>query len=287
MLSKKIEIFGQQPGFRGGSCGGTTNEMKVDRKFPEDILQGRITAFDWTRFCGDVDKALIPANRFQLGCWGKLDCVAKVFFALGVIGLIVRLGNDDPLLPLLGLMVIPVVYFLVKWWLLYLAWENTAKKLRRVCHEHSENKPAVNFHLRQERHYTGCRGKDVTYFVECNVNDDEFPEIMEQGSSLVVPVEATPVFDPVDVTTSKTDLSPAVEGLKVERTKNDRILDLNRMIDILTEEEYNSVIDRIENDTSNYAIPIPVDQMEELERQRARLSNEAYTNQRKDILDNM
>lgn len=303
MLSKKVEIFGQNPGFRGGSCGGTdwSNRVKIDRQFPDE-LQGHMTVYDYTKFCEDVDKKLGSVNRALMRCWNIIGCVAKIFLGIGVIVSISNIVRGmDPTGLIIGAVFIPLVYLLWRYSAIRSAWNNAADKIRRVCKTESDKRPAVNFHLREERHYTSCTDRGVTYFIELIVDDEGSSGVMEQGlaNAAVTMAVATPVYDgaPIDVTAASSNISSSgakatspsanSNAVKAERSKDDRLQDLNQMVAMLTEEEYNRTLQRIENDTGNLAIPIPVDQMEELERQRATLSEGVYATQKKNILENM
>lgn len=300
MLTKKIEIVGQNPGFRGGCCGGTKTDIKIDRNFPNELLQGRMTTYEWTTFCESVDKALIRVNNVELKIWDKIECVAKFLFVVGVIVSITTYFRDEsPTVPIIGLVVVPAFYLVVRYAMVYLAWRTAAENISRECKKESRNRSTVNFHLREERHYASWKEKSVTYYIECiahdqdqSVSNEGTPGIMEQGMAgpVLTAVVATPVMevDPIDVTVGSDGAKAnSSKASKVERTKSDRIQDLNRMVAMLTEEEYNRALDMIENDSSNFVIPIPVDQMEELERQRATLSAGEYATRRKNILNNM
>ncbi len=299
MLTKKIEIVGQNPGFRGGCCGGTKTDIKIDRNFPNELLQGRMTTYEWTTFCEQVDKALIRVNNVELKIWDKIECVAKFLLGVGVIVSVAAYfsSGESPTVPMIGLVAVPAIYLVVRYVTVYLAWKTAAENISRECKTESRKRSTVNFHLREERHYASWKERSVTYYIECiahdqSASDEGTPGIMEQGMAgpVLTAVVATPVVEvnPIDVTVgSDSAKMNSSKSSQVERTKSDRMQDLNRMVAMLTEEEYNRALDMIENDRSNFAIPIPVDQMEELERQRATLSVGEYATRKRNILNNM
>mmetsp|Transcript_7654 Transcript_7654/g.8839 ORF Transcript_7654/g.8839 Transcript_7654/m.8839 type:complete len:295 (-) Transcript_7654:35-919(-) len=294
MLTQKIEIVGQNPGFRGGCCGGTKTDIKMDRNYPNDLLQGRMTTFEWTTFCEKIDKALIRVNNVELKIWERIACIAKFLLVVGVMVSIATYftSGESPTVPIIGLVAVPAIYLIGRYVIVYLAWKTAAENISRECKTESRKRSSVNFHLREERHYASWKERSVTYYIECiahdqPVTDEGSPGMMEHGMAgpVLTAVVATPVIEvnPIDVTGKNNPSKSA----KIERTKSDRLQDLNRMVAMLTEEEYNRALDKIENDLSNFAILIPVDQMEELERQRATLSEGEYAIRRKNILNNM
>lgn len=197
------------------SSGGLCANAGIDRTKPA-VLKPYLNDIEWMQFCNKVNGAIAPIHNSRRCALTLFGLTFVSFFVVIVAGFFAD-NSPGPILFAIpaGMMAVTLLTFLFA----AAKGKTVQSNIQRVCDEISDKKTDLNFHVRYEGHY---RHGDI------RSRGTQYIEVSTGGATT-------------------TDTSPAGMLAQLEaltKTNNpasaaDRLAELDKMKDMLTEEEYN------------------------------------------------
>ncbi len=238
-MSTRIDILGQ----RGGIHAQPGKNVIIDRKFP-GILNGRMSEFEWTSFCDNVDRAIAPIGplKTQLSRGAMRGGVLMfAFFAVIAVLVTTRVLSDKihMILPPLFIvfMIVPTVLSFRRFKLVAVQLSKIMADLEAVCQAESDKRSDVSFHVRAESYQTSSKRSSTINYIECSVGNAGTGGLsaMEAGlGGAINPPVATPVV-------GGSSMFESLSGnVSTQQNAAQRLADLEGIKALITEEEYDT-----------------------------------------------
>jgi hypothetical protein len=234
------------------SCGRTYG---IDRTMPA-IMNGRVSEYEWEHFCEQVDNLIVPLNKLQYLLLAGTIAVFVAFFVVLLLSFSsfssATVDNDSS--PTVNMYVFFLIPFGFMMGMLGLSCYVSSKsrrvldQVRQLCEATSRNNHKVSLHLRDDRLVVGRGYYDSgsnyyrTYhniYIEASLSDINVVPM--------VPTTAVVASHPEDLEAGHATLNDvplahattlASEDGYNKRSEQQRMVRLNRIRHLLTEEEY-------------------------------------------------
>ena len=259
--SGSIDIYGSQ-----AAC----DQERVSRTMPA-ILSGRITSGDWTILCDDLDKALKPSAGIKklTYAWHAVIPLAFVIFLMfGFLRLFASDENDFRWSSIMVVVLIVIVGNVCVLVIKSVQRNKIQKELIEICDKTSASHPGISFHVRYEMRMgkqnscessegnndcDDCNSERRRDYIEVCVApvasssvlySSSLPPVAVAEAYVVPSTSFVPSADPVMPSAPPKSVAiypyddPEMPIVKEKKTAEERMKDLDRMKDIITEEEY-------------------------------------------------
>ena len=256
--SGRIEIYGSR-----AAC----DQERVSRTMPAN-LSGRITSGDWDILCDNFDEALQPTAGIKklTYAWNAVVPLAFVLFVLfGFLGF----ASDENEFKWSSIIIVVLIIIIGNVFVVVtksLQKNKIRKQLIEICDKTAASHPGISFHVRYEERigkHNSCESSEGNDDCDCDSERRQdhievcvapVPESSTLYSSSPPPVAfaeayAVPSTFVPSTTTAipsaplKSDViypydDPEMPITREKKTAEERMKDLDRMKDIITEEEY-------------------------------------------------
>eukprot|EP00984_Skeletonema_dohrnii_P018539 scaffold8681_cov96-Skeletonema_dohrnii-CCMP3373.AAC.4 len=259
--SGSIDIYGSQ-----AAC----DQERVSRTMPAN-LSGRITSGDWTILCDDLDKALKPSSGIEklTYAWHVVIPLAFVIFLMfGFLRLFASDENDFRWSSIMVVVLIVIVGNVCVLVIKSVQRNKIQKELIEICDQTSASHPGISFHVRYEMRMgkqnscessegnddcDDCNNERRRDYIEVCVApvaassvlySSSLPPVAVAEAYVVPSTSFVPSADPVMPSAPPKSAAiypyddPEMPIVKEKKTAQERMKDLDRMKDIITEEEY-------------------------------------------------
>jgi len=253
-----------------------TSEVSISRSMPA-VMEGRLNDFAWKSFCDKMDDALKPiaeAKKIMAFGIGGTMMISLIFIIVGFVtfGALasksVSSFGESTTSPMVGFglfgagMVLMIVGIVASSFYASSKSGEARNKMKKVCEETSAMHPGISFHIRDEMRFMGYNNRygnngynngygngynsnvqvSNTNYIEVYVTEGTAGEAnITQGYYAPSSVPSAPVMAVAEVDIVVKPSAPVMAVAEVGcgvKNPEERMRELGKMKDILTEDEY-------------------------------------------------